>query len=82
MTSKRKVTGTALAIAAAALFSTAPITASASSHWGQCAGVNSCKGQSDCKTARSSCKGENSCKGKGFIEMSKADCDAAGGDFT
>jgi hypothetical protein len=45
-------------------------------------GANSCKGLSSCKTATSSCKGENSCKGKGFLEMSKADCDADGGEFT
>jgi hypothetical protein len=82
MTSKRKVTGAALAIAAATLFATAPMTVSAGSKWGKCTGVNSCKGQSACKTARSSCKGENSCKGKGFLEMSKADCDVAGGEFS
>jgi hypothetical protein len=39
--------------------------------------VNSCKGQSACKSANNACKGQNSCKGKGFLEMSKADCDAA-----
>jgi hypothetical protein len=39
--------------------------------------VNSCKGQSACKSASNSCKGQNSCKGKGFVEMSKADCTAA-----
>ena len=27
-----------------------------------CAGVNSCKGTSDCKTAANSCKGTNACK--------------------
>ncbi|MCB1377248.1 MAG: hypothetical protein KDK89_02590 [Alphaproteobacteria bacterium] len=44
-----------------------------------CVGVNSCKGQSECKTASSSCKGLNACKGQGFLAMTKADCDAAGG---
>ncbi len=44
-----------------------------------CVGVNSCKGQSECKTASSSCKGLNSCKGHGFLSMTKSDCDAAGG---
>ena len=32
-----------------------------------CAGANACKGQSACKTAKSSCKGQNACKGQGFI---------------
>jgi hypothetical protein len=82
MTAVKKVTGAALAIAAATMFAIAPMAAPASSHWGKCVGVNSCKGQSACKTATSSCKGENSCKGKGFLEMSKADCDADGGEFT
>jgi hypothetical protein len=44
-----------------------------------CTGVNSCKGTSDCKTASSSCKGQNSCKGQGWKELSKAECDSAGG---
>jgi hypothetical protein len=82
MTTKTKTTGATLAIAAAAMLITAPMTSSASSHWGKCIGANSCKGQSACKTATSSCKGENSCKEKGFLEMSKADCDLAGGSFT
>ena len=44
-----------------------------------CVGVNSCKGQSECKTASSSCKGQNGCKGQGFLSMTKADCETAGG---
>ena len=44
-----------------------------------CVGVNSCKGQSECKTASSSCKGQNACKGQGFLSMTKADCETAGG---
>jgi len=43
----------------------------------QCNGVNSCKGQSACKTEGSSCAGHNGCKGKGFLMLSKADCEAA-----
>ena len=30
-----------------------------------CTGVIACKGQSACKTAKSSCKGMNACKGQG-----------------
>ena len=44
-------------------------------------GVNSCKGHSACKTATSSCKGLNACKDQGFLEMTKAQCDEAGGSF-
>lgn len=81
MKTARKTTGAALAIAAAAMLATAPLGVQASSHSGKCMGANSCKGHSSCKTANSSCKGLNSCKGKGFLEMSKAECDAAGGNF-
>lgn len=44
-----------------------------------CVGVNTCKGTSDCATASNSCKGQNACKGQGFISMTKAECDEAGG---
>ena len=74
----KKLTGLALATAAAGLFMTATIsTASAEEAKVHCDGVNSCKGKSACQTASSACKGQNSCKGKGWELMSKADCDAA-----
>ncbi len=47
-----------------------------------CYGVNTCKGTSDCKTAKSDCKGLNDCKGTGFKEMSEKACTAAGGSLT
>lgn len=44
-----------------------------------CYGVNACKGQADCKTAKNDCKGMNSCKGQGFKEMKASACvDAKG----
>jgi hypothetical protein len=78
----KKLTGIALATAAAGLFSMSSIAAS---HTGaapaegkiQCDGVNGCKGTSDCKTDKNACKGQNACKGTGFKELSKADCDKA-----
>jgi uncharacterized membrane protein len=77
MTSKM-LSNMALAAAAAVLFSTAVVsTASADDAKVKCAGVNSCKGHSACKSANNACKGQNSCKGKGFLEMTQADCDAA-----
>ncbi|MEK7206336.1 MAG: hypothetical protein AAB134_00435 [Pseudomonadota bacterium] len=75
----RKLTGLALATAAAGLFATAGIPAAyagkevAKAH---CDGVNSCKGQSACQTASSACKGQNSCKGKGWLLLSKEECNA------
>jgi len=70
--------GAALASAAAMLFNVAvTTTAVADEAKVHCAGVNSCKGQSACKSASNSCKGQNSCKGKGFLEMTKEQCTAA-----
>jgi hypothetical protein len=70
--------GVAMATAAALLFATLSVsTANADEAKVKCTGVNSCKGQSSCKSAKNSCKGLNSCKGQGFVEMSKADCAAA-----
>lgn len=47
----------------------------------QCAGVNSCKGTSDCKTAENACKGQNKCKGHGVLSMSADECRAQGGQI-
>ncbi len=81
MSTVTKSTGFALAVTAAAMLATAPMAAHAGSDVGKCMGANSCKGHSACKTATSSCKGLNSCAGKGFLEMSKAECESAGGMF-
>ena len=76
--------GAAIATAAAALFSMGA-TLSTSVHAADemtvhCVGINSCKGTSDCKTAKSECKGQNSCKGMGWVgKKSEAECKAAGG---
>jgi hypothetical protein len=61
------------------LFSTAAVqTASAADEAKiHCEGVNSCKGTSACHTATNACKGQNECKGHGFLELTKAECDAA-----
>jgi hypothetical protein len=74
----RKLSGIALAAAAAIMFSTvAATTAGADEAKVKCQGVNSCKGQSACKSANNACKGQNSCKGKGFEQLTQAQCDAA-----
>ena len=64
-TSSKMSKGAMLAFGAAALILSGcagAATKSASAESVHCAGVNSCKGTSDCKTAASSCKGHNSCK--------------------
>lgn len=81
---KLQLTGAALAVGAAALFSVAPAMAddapAAATAQVQCMGGNSCKGQSTCKTADNTCKGQNACKGKGVTMMDSADdCTKAGG---
>ncbi len=46
----------------------------------QCTGVNSCKGTSECKSAKNSCKGMNSCKGQGYVSMTKDACSRCPGE--
>ena len=73
-----KLTGIALATAAAGMFAltaAGPVTAQAAKV--KCEGVNGCKGQGGCKGAKNDCKGLNGCKGQGWTEMSQADCDKA-----
>lgn len=72
-----------LALAAAALFLTAPLTVFAAGEaTGACAGVNACKGHSSCKSGDHGCKGQNSCKGQGVVNVDSATCDQLGGKFT
>ena len=78
MTIANKASGAAIATAAALLFSTLAVgTASAEDAKIHCTGVNSCKGQSACKSGNHSCKGMNSCKGQGFLELTKQQCETA-----
>jgi|APCry1669189534_1035231.scaffolds.fasta_scaffold05982_3 hypothetical protein len=70
--------GSAIATAAALLFSSIVIPAAhASAAKIQCDGVNTCKGTSACATAKNSCAGQNTCKGQGWLLLTQADCDAA-----
>ncbi len=73
----KKTPGVAVATAAAMLFGSTLVGSVSSASEGSkihCLGVNSCKGQSACKSANNACKGQNSCKGKGFLEMTKQQC--------
>lgn len=79
MSAVKKMTGMALAAAAASMFMTvgAATTAVAAEATIHCQGVNSCKGKADCQTANNACKGMNSCKGKGFLDMTQSECNKA-----
>jgi hypothetical protein len=72
----KKTPGVAIATAAAVLFGTGLLNSASGATEGKihCLGVNSCKGQSACKSANNACKGQNSCKGKGFMEMTAKEC--------
>lgn len=81
----KTVSGAAIAAAAAGMFMTANIgtAVAGESHGVHCAGVNSCKGQSECKTAKNSCKGQNSCKGTGWVSAKDdKECKDKGGKVT
>ena len=70
---------TAALLALSALSPTAPALAKGQVTKIHCYGVNTCKGTSDCKTAKNECKGMNDCKGHGFKEMTAQQCTTAGG---
>jgi len=74
--------GAALAIAAAGLFlggAANVLAADTKEAKVQCAGVNSCKGKSECSSARNGCSGKNACKGQGWMSMSEKQCLDKGG---
>ena len=79
---RQLVSGAAIALSAAQLFiagtgiSFAADKAEAKVH---CAGVNACKGKSECSSAKNSCTGQNACKGKGWVAMSEKKCVKKGG---
>lgn len=74
--------GAVLAAAALSLVMSGAITTVAQAESGDvfvCAGVNACKGQSDCHSYTNSCKGQNACKGKGWRLLSSLECTRMGG---
>ena len=84
------LTGTMIALAAGSLFAAAcsknepqPTTPMAGEKMAaavHCMGINSCKGQGSCKSAKNACKGQNSCKGEGYVDTASADeCTTKGG---
>ncbi len=75
--------GATIAVTAAALLIggsiAAPTASVAAAKKVQCFGVNACKGQGACKTAKNDCAGKNACKGQGFVLMTAKECKAKGG---
>jgi len=90
MSAKKRLSGTALAVAAAGFASFAVMSAVSTSVVADeaaateakvhCFGVNSCKGHNDCSGENNSCKGMGSCKGTGFLSMTAAECTEKGGE--
>jgi hypothetical protein len=72
-----------IAIAVALLFITGGIVVNADDSAGtvqvRCSGINSCKGQSFCATAKNACAGQNACKGQGWLRVSREECSSKGG---
>ena len=80
MNMSKKVSGLALAVAAAGMLGATAVTAAPSESVNvHCYGVNICKGHNDCKTAENACKGQAKCKSHGFVSMSAEACDHIGG---
>ena len=76
----------AAALAALAIASVAPVHADektgAQEELVRCYGINSCKGNSLCATAKNDCKGLNNCKGQGVVVKTKSGCLKEGGTLT
>lgn len=75
------VTAAALIALASASFAVSA-TAGEKEQPAHCYGINTCKGTSQCATAKNTCKGMNSCKGEGMVVKAPSDCVRAGGTLT
>ena len=76
--------GARIAMTAASLIisgATLIAAASADTVKGRCFGVNGCKGQGACKSAKNDCKGHNGCKGQGWLSMTDEECTGQNGQF-
>ncbi|MBI3715387.1 MAG: hypothetical protein HY255_05290 [Betaproteobacteria bacterium] len=81
MKATQKLTGAALALAAAGMLMTAGIGSAQAAEGKKvhCEGVNACKGHNDCKTAKNECKGQGACKGQGYVALTAEQCAQIGG---
>lgn len=69
-------------LALAALGMSNPTIAAEKEKPGRCYGINNCKGESLCATAKNDCKGLNDCKGQGVVVKTPTECKALGGTLT
>jgi uncharacterized membrane protein len=77
MSCTSRLTGAAIAAAAATLFIAGCAqqgSVTAGDTQVKCYGANACKGQAECKTAMNSCKGKNACKGQGYVKLTETAC--------
>jgi len=74
--------GAAALLALATIGMSSPAFAAEKEQPGRCYGINNCKGESLCATAKNDCKGLNECKGKGVLVKTPAECKALGGTLT
>jgi uncharacterized membrane protein len=71
--------GAAALLAIATLGAASPSHAADKEQPARCYGINGCKGESLCATAKNECKGQNQCKGQGVVLKTPAECKALGG---
>jgi uncharacterized membrane protein len=81
-TSRVGMAGAAALLALATFSMSAPSFAAEKEQPGRCYGINNCKGESLCATAKNDCKGLNECKGKGVLVKTPTECKALGGSLT
>jgi len=81
-TSRVGMAGAAALLALASIGMHASASAADKEQPGRCYGINNCKGESLCATAKNDCKGLNECKGKGVLVKTPTECKALGGTPT
>ncbi|MEH6434727.1 BufA2 family periplasmic bufferin-type metallophore [Massilia sp. DD77] len=81
-TTRAGLAGAAALLALAALGMSNPSFAAEKEQPTRCYGINSCKGESLCATAKNDCKGLNECKGQGVLVKTPSECKALGGTLT
>ena len=77
-----RLSGTAIAMAAAALFAGGHglgTVSAADDTKVKCVGANACKGKSECATEKNACATQNACKGRGWITLTEKECRTHGG---
>jgi uncharacterized membrane protein len=80
--SRAGLAGAAALLALAALGMSNPAFAADKEQPTRCYGINNCKGESLCATAKNDCKGLNECKGQGVMVKTPTECKALGGTLT